>query len=439
MYANEFREFDPPTKEQAEDNDSSHTMTTKVTAYLRWVGSILIIVSAISFMIQGHEDILPAYRYWLGLGLTLLLCGGGLICAYQFKETKGARIFFGLGAAFLPVQVSQVSAMIYAGWHGQAALQPQYRWLQFMDVSPAIIALDFVITAVLLMLVNYASFAILARKHLKPLLWTSVTANALLLLPIRDAFLTPILIAGLFIFLRQTERHLHIDSSMRLPEGLAARALVSLPLWIIIGRSLLHPVSYLLAIVLAAIAVVYCIFDIKRYTHSAYIVYISQWVGSLSAIAIWMIVLNQFAGFSSSRLGDLLPIPVILFALSGKVDFHARLYRFIGSIMAVVLAYGAMLDQQTLAPVFSIGAGIFLTVAGIKYREKWPFFCGNVCVAGGFLFYWEYAVDLYATAPWVSSIGLGLAVILLASYIENKEKQIMAKSRYYFKQLKDWH
>jgi hypothetical protein len=32
-------------------------------------------------MLQGHDEILPAYRYRIGLGLTLLLCGGGLVCA----------------------------------------------------------------------------------------------------------------------------------------------------------------------------------------------------------------------------------------------------------------------------------------------------------------------------------------------------------------------
>lgn len=127
-------------------NEETKSLTAKVTTYLRWIGSILIILSAISFMLQGQQEILPAYRYWIGLGLTLLLCGGGLVCAYLFHETKGARIFFGLGAAFIPVQVSQVAAMIYAYWHGSEALQPEYNWLQFMEVSPVIIAFDFIIT-----------------------------------------------------------------------------------------------------------------------------------------------------------------------------------------------------------------------------------------------------------------------------------------------------
>ena len=438
MYATETQEMPSQEFEQTEESKNSKSMTAKITTYLRWVGSVLIVLSAISFMLQGHDEILPAYRYWIGLGLTLLLCGGGLVCAYLFHETKGARIFFGLGTAFLSVQVSQVSAMIYAYWQGKDALQPDYTWLQFMEVSPTVIAIDLVITGVLLFLVSYASYSILARKYLKTLLTASIVGSILLIIPVRDATLVPLIIAGLFIFLRQTEQHLHNDSSMRLAEGMAARVLVSLPLWIIVGRSLLHPASYLLAIVVSAIVLVYCIYDIKRYTQSAFITYIAQWIGTLAAVAIWVIVLAEFS-VVGSQLNALLPIAIILFALSGQVSYHARLYRLVSALMTVALTYAAMLDGQAMAPVITIAAGMLLTIAGIKHREKVPFIMGNICVLGGFLFYWEYAVNFYSSAPWISSIVLGLVVILLASYIENKEKQIMAKSRYYFNELKNWN
>lgn len=167
--------------------------------------------------------------------------------------------------------------------------------------------------------------------------------------------------------------------------------------------------------------------------------YVTQWVGIFAAMAIWMIVLGQLDAVLTNNFIAIMPLAFIMFVLSSQVQYHASLYRSISSIMTILLTYGAMLDQQTMAPVFTIAAGIFLTISGIKYRQKIPFFAGNICVAGGFLFYWEYAINLYATVPWASSIALGLVVILLASYIENKEKQIMAKSRYYFNELKSWN
>ena len=77
MYANDIHPEAQVTDFQNTENQPPKSLTSKVTTYLRWIGSILIILSAISFMLQGHEEILPAYRYWIGLGLTLLLCGGG--------------------------------------------------------------------------------------------------------------------------------------------------------------------------------------------------------------------------------------------------------------------------------------------------------------------------------------------------------------------------
>jgi hypothetical protein len=91
----------------------------------------------------------------------------------------------------------------------------------------------------------------------------------------------------------------------------------------------------------------------------------------------------------------------------------------------LVISYAAILDQQTMAPIISIGTGALLAIAGIKCREKTSFFSGNIWVIG-FLFYWECAVNLYSRAPWLSSIALGLGIILLASYLKNKEKVIMA-------------
>lgn len=439
MYEDNIQvDYDDSLDNENQTQENRQSITDKVTTLLRWTGTILIVLSAVNFMLQGTDEIPPAYRYWIAMGFTLLLCSGGMMCAYLFKETKGARIFFGLVTAFLSVQVTQVAGMIYAYWHGTSALQPQYDWLQFIDVSPTIIMLDVALTAGLLLLVSYASFSILARNHLKTLIIASLIGNALLLLPIRDANWVPLLIAGLFIYIRHIEQILHQDSSMRLLEGMAARAIIFLPLLIIMGRSFLHPVSYILAMVIGVIAVIYFIYDVNRYTQSPIILYISQWIGSAAAIVTWFIIVEQFSIPTGNPLISVAPVALILFILSGQVTYHSRSYRNIASTLMVYLSYSAMLDQQALAPLFAIATGILLSIAGMNYKEKIPFFSGGIAVIGGLLFYFEYALQLYSAAPWISSIVLGLLVILLASYLENKEKKILQQSRQYVNELKSW-
>lgn len=414
-------------------------VTAKVNTLLRWTGAILIILSALNFMLQGTIDITPAYRYWIAMAFTLLLCCGGLTCAYVFKETKGARIFFGLGMAFLSVQVSQVAAMIYAYWHGNKALQPEYAWLQFMDVSPTVIVLDFIVTAFMLLMVGYASFAILARNHLKTLIYASLLGNALLLIPVRDADWVPVTIAVLFICLRHIEQKLHQDSSMRLLEGIAARGIIALPLIILMGRSLLHPTSELMMVVLSLMTAAYFIYDIKRYTQSQPLLYIGQWLGTCAAIFSWWIIAHELPAFlNSNELIVLYPIVLIIVLLSNHVQYHAVLYRIAASFLSVHLVYSGLFNDLAMAPVIAIAIGVLLMIAGLNYKEKMPFFSGITAIIGGVLFYFQYVLEVYSAAPWISSIILGLLIIILASYLESKEKKFMQQSKFYINELKAW-
>jgi len=431
--------FDSRTKTWIanETEVSNSSATQNIIRYLRWAGTAMIVISAIGFMLQGHADLLPAYRYWLGLAFTFLLCLGGLICAYGLKETTGARIFFALGVAFLPVQVSQVSAMLYNFSQGDLALQLPYSWLQFEQVQPSLIAVDLAISAVLLVLVSYAGFAMLARRQVKMLMVAMLLGNGCLLLPIRDGIGIPLMITCLFFILRAIEHRLREDSAMQLYEGLAARVLISLPLLILVGRSVLHPVSLVLSVVLAAIVAVIGIIDIKRYTDSSLVV-VGQWFGTFATLLAWLLVSNNWDDFVPTHYGLLLPMVLLLFVLSAFVEYYPRAYRGIGACLAFGLMAGALFNEQAFAPLLALATGVLLSLIGLRQHEKTPFFCGHLCFLGGILFYCRYAIDAYQHAPWLSSIGLGLLVLLAASYLEKRQQIILRKVDAYWDELKNW-
>ncbi|NOT13536.1 MAG: hypothetical protein HOP23_17205 [Methylococcaceae bacterium] len=412
---------------------------SQIILYLRWAGSLLVILSAIGFMMQSHADLLPAYRYWVGLAIVLALCAGGLVCNYVLKELTGARLFFALGAAFLPVQVSQVSAMLYTFVHGTQARQLEYTWLQFADVHPALIAIDIGITAVLLITVSYTSFSMLAKRQVKTLMQAALLGSLGLLLPIRDGYWLPVIITLLFGVLSVIERQFQQDNTMQLAEGVTARALISLPLLILVGRSLLYPISFWLAIVIAAIIATIGIVDAKRYTQSALVIYVGQCLGTLAALSIWPMTVEHFVGISQNLYSLMIPVALVLFALSTQVAYHAKAYRSLGSLLATGLAYAALLDDQAFAPLLALSTGIALVIiGGLKYHEKIPFFLGQLCFLGGILFYCSYVVDAYSNAPWLFSIGLGLVVLMLASILEKKHQSIVKAVGNYLNELKDW-
>ena len=438
MYINEYN-LDSTELTNPNNSLMQSLNGSQIILYLRWAGSLLVILSAIGFMVKSHADLLPAYRYWVGLAIVLALCAGGLVCNYVLKESTGARLFFALGAAFLPVQVSQVSAMLYAFVQGTQARQPEYTWLQFPDVHPALIAIDIGITTVLLITVSYTSFSMLAKRQVKTLMQAVLLGNLSLLLPIRDGYWLPVIITLMFGGLSVIERQFQQDNTMQLAEGVTARALISLPLLILVGRSLLYPISFGLAIVIAAIIATIGIVDAKRYTQSALVIYVGQCLGTLAALSIWPITVEHFVGISQNLYSLMVPVALVLFALSTQVAYHAKAYRSFGSILATGLAYAALLDDQAFAPLLALSTGIALIIiGGINYHEKIPFFFGQLCFLGGILFYCSYVVDAYSNAPWLFSIGLGLVVLMLASILEKKHQLIVKAVGNYLNELKDW-
>jgi len=415
------------------------TSSSQIIRYLRWAGSLLVILSAVGFMFQSHADLLPAYRYWVGLAIVLALCAGGLVCNYVLRERTGARLFFALGAGFLPVQISQVSAMFYTFVKGGQAPKPEYSWLQFGDVHPVLIAIDLGITALLLIAVSYTSFSMLAKRQVKSLMLAALLGNLCLLLPVRDGLGLTFMIALLFAGINIIERKFQSDSTMKLAEGVAARALVSLPLLIIIGRSLLYPMSFWLALAVTTIIATIGIVDVKRYTQSALAIYVGQCVGTLAVLSICPMTVGHFVGLSNNFYSLMIPIALLLFALSTQVAYHAKAYRSFASILATGLAYAALLNDQVFASLLALSTGIALvSMGGLKYREKIPFFFGQLNFLGGILFYCGYVVDAYSNAPWLFSIGLGLAVLMLASVLEKKHQLIVHAFGNYMNELKDW-
>ncbi len=437
MYANEFLNEKNTDPENPQSPATSPTLTKRITTLLRWCGVLLILYSAVSFMLEGNQNLSPALRYWIGLILTLALCGGGMICAYALKETKGARIFFGLGTAFVSVQISQVSAMIYGYWHGDNAMQPEYEWLQFMNISPLLITIDLVITIIVATAVSYACYGILARNFLKNMLLISAIGNLFLLFPVRDPDLIALLLITLYLIIRKNELKMIQHSQMRLMEGLAARALINLPLWIILGRSLFHDLSEILTLAILSIVVISCINDAKRFTQSGPIIYVAQWLGTISALVMWLIIINN-SSFFYGNSDELISFGAILFLLSFFIQYHAQLYRNMGAILALIGSYIAMMNGLAMAPIMSIGIGIILTIASYQRKEIIPMLSGNAAVLLGFWFLMEYAITRFAFASWIGAIGLGLAIIILASYMDRQETKIIAKSKNCLNELKSW-
>lgn len=388
----------------------------KLTLFLRWSGVGLILFSALGFLLQGYAEVAPEYRYGIGLLMTMAMTAGGLLCAYGLHETVGARVFFGLAVLFAAVQSTQVGAMLYAWLHPNERLSLDYGWLRFEGVSQAVIALDLLITAVVVWLVGYSGFAILARSQVKSLLPAFLLGNLALLLPSRDAWAMALAVVGLFAYLRRMEARLRLEYSMRTWEGRAARALIFTPWLILLGRGWLHGADWLYLAASCSLAAFVLIWEMKRYVQNPGIVLVGEALGMILAAFAWIQVftgLNRYFAYGLPVSGFVLPLGWLGLGLATQVRYGASAYRILsgGGVLIALL-----LDSGAGWPLLL--AGIVWTAAGIHYRERCTMLVGVTALVAGTVNYLMALVHLYTQAPWASSAVLGFAIIVLASWLE---------------------
>ena len=217
------------------------------STFLRWSGAMILVASAIHYMLQGLNITSESLRFWIMPGFISFLSICGLLCGYWLKDAKNTRIFFGLGTAFVAAQLSQVAAMGRAFMiKGQAGELLLDMWWDLDRLSPLILGMNIGVSVLLAIPVAYAGFTILARQHRTSLLVGFMLANIAMVLPTREPMMITALILCGFALLRFRDIRLYQpDRAMHTVSGYSARLLVWIPLFILIGRSAFYPVSEL--------------------------------------------------------------------------------------------------------------------------------------------------------------------------------------------------
>lgn len=427
--------------------ENSGAQGSKVTFVLRWAGSIILAVSAINFLLQGIEDFFPGYRNWVVLGFIVALVICGLICGYLMKETRGARLFFGLATAFLSVQFAQIGGLIYGYLRPGAGQQavPLAGWkIEALPVYEfAMILLG---TSILTAFVVSIGFSMLARSQARKLSFGFLIANACVLLPIRDNLLMSLLCVGLFIGLRiLMQRSVVRDPVLRTFEGLAGLVILWIPLFILSGRGLFYPDNWAMLATILGLCGSILLLDLQAWLQSAWSGFFTRLLGALLVIYAWLVVAqesyhrNQFLqGYGV--LWALFPIALLLQLISYRMNDSAAKFRnaagLIGGYAAVAFLFG---HPGPIASLVCILTGCAFIATSVHKQEKLPLFCGLVCFASGVLFNLKYAFNLYQAFPWPSSAVSGLIVILLASYIDSREISLTRSTTKAFQRLKNWN
>ena len=229
------------------DRSERHAMS-KLARILRILGTLTLISSALTFMVQQWDSVSHIERYFYFLGFTLLLSVSGFMCGLRIKEDKSARTLLALAAAVIPVHFCQLGALLYSIWpykqHG--IVYPAYfSWIAPNATSAMLTCIVGIAALIPICLI---SFAALARGEARRISALYLAANALLLIPTRNPDAIGLMALALSIGLVSVEVYsLRSSAVMRTRESMFIRLMLWTPLATLIGRTLqLYPTSDLL-------------------------------------------------------------------------------------------------------------------------------------------------------------------------------------------------
>ena len=393
---------------------------------LRVLGAAVLVASMSVFLLQGWSEGNDISRYLLLLTQTGLLAAAGFAMSHGLRETKGARIFFGLALVSIPANFTILSALLYSvfQWDGGLSTYPDYA--HWTIESMAGVGITFAGAMLVLIPVTMFCFAIMARHSSKLLSLHFLVLNTLLLLPIRTSMAAgTIALLGVMYALLVLGKLTTKDRSLKTGEGKFALATLFIPIGIILFRSMYFYQVDSLMIAMVSMAIFMSARQVSMFRDRGPRVALLLESLSVPVAAVFALSLTDALG---PMVGNALNGPVFatiytLLALDimrrTESPRFARLLVATTSItVALCFSLSVMGYTGALTAILSLVAGAILLLVGLSIRSHVAAFAGFVTLAVGTLFGMEEIWQLVLTSSWIDLAIFGACAIVLGSIID---------------------
>ena len=393
---------------------------------LRILGAGVILASMSVFLLQGWNDGNDIRRYLLLLTQTGLLAAAGFAMSHIVKETKGARLFFGLALVSIPANFTILGALLYSvfQWDGGLTAYPGYADWRIEDVAS--IGVTMGAAMLVLVPVTLFCFAIMARHSAKSLSVHFLALNALLLLPIRSSMLAgTIALVGVLYALYVMGKLTRENRALKTGEGKFALASLFIPLGIILFRSMYFYQVDSLMIAMVGIVLFLSARQASLFPdRSARLAMALEIISWPLAMIVALAVTDAFAPALVSGLGA--PLFAITYAALA-LDVIRRtgssfLARTMGASISIAVAlsftFSVAMTSTAMTALFSVAAGTMLLLWGAAARRLMTIIAGLVTLGAGVLFGFDAIVQLIITSSWVDLAIFGASAIALGSIID---------------------
>jgi hypothetical protein len=414
------------TRSEAEDRANALiAKASKLGAYLRNAGSLMLVLSALAFMLQKWGIIDHITRYFSFLGFTGVMAASALLCGLGVKEGKSARTLFGLVVALTPVHFAQLGGLIFSvfGEIPRGTSYPTYLLWQAESSTAVLATVGIALCALAPIL--FVGFSTLDRSLAKQLTAASLIANTILLAPTRDPNMIALLSGTTLLAVLLYNVKLKGMAKYVTRESIFARATLFLPVAVVVGRQMtLYSLSEgFLAINLLFLAGVLFAVVPK---------YVGERLGALSqTISSIPVILGVATAISSLGIGAArddfwifllsvsVPTTVLLLIMSilsqgayRNLQTIAALVGLSGTLVAFNFHPGVTTSALTLVAVVT-----FFTIAFMMESKS---VLGISGVAGilATIYHVQILLQTFEFNLWITLGSVGVVTIVAASILE---------------------
>lgn len=396
-----------------------------VSEMLRILGAAVILASMSLFLMQGWSDGNDIRRYLLLLTQTGLLAAAGFALSHGLRETRGARVFFGLALISIPANFTILGALVYSVIQLDGALStyPGFATWRIDDVAG--IGVTMLGAFALLTPVAMFCYAIMARHSAKALTLAFLPLNMLLLVPVRESVVAGALaLAGTACALWVAGRLSRQDAALATAEGRFALMTLFIPVGIVLFRSMyFYDVDSLMVAMLAgALFLALRPVAVSPERHR-----VLAAAADIASLPLALVAACAACGSLDFLDGEVLaPLAALLYAAMATDVLRRTANRIVSAFTAFTISLfvaggfvlSVVIDASVATALVAMLAGVLLGLGGSWLGSRSAMVAGVSTMLAAAALGFEPLAELVMASSWIALAGFGAAAIALGSVIE---------------------
>jgi hypothetical protein len=402
-----------------------------IKSILRYVGLFSVLLSGITFMVQGWNELTGLNRYLSFFAFVAVLAGLSFLFQRQFSDKLTAKIFAVLSALGITTLVSQIGSIVYSSVKPGVVSVPEI----FRSVIPAA---DFmvigVVTGLALIPIALLGFNSLIKSRFVESALLYLLLNAVLIIPLRDPAWNSLLLFSQFTIQFWGYKRLKIQLAIEDRwNRIGFFGLLSAPILTLMIRSLFYPVNeYYFATLFGVLGLALVFVPAKPVSRDEKeVASLFTGIGYFSLLGSWWFF-TEHTYFLYLRRPEMeamfsLLFPYILFggmALISYIVYRAKdeAYEFYkdGIVFWINVAICHSVLNTYKFETHAVGILIAMGLAIHSYRThyKWLLLMSILNVVLCLTYYFDFITELYRRSPWVFYAIVGIGLILISAFYD---------------------